>query len=61
MRQEAVAQNTTTTNQTILSPQMQNQTMTNQTQGGGATAAATTNLTLESVIYNLNEGSDLDY
>jgi hypothetical protein len=43
---------------------MQNQTMTNQTQGGGATAAATTNLTqadFESVIYNLNEGSDLDY
>jgi hypothetical protein len=41
---------------------MQNQTMTNHTQGG--TAAATANLTqadFESVIYNLNEGSDLDY
>ena len=49
MRQEAVAQNTTTTN---------------QTQGGRTTAAATANLTqadFESVIYNLNEGSDLDY
>jgi hypothetical protein len=43
---------------------MQNQTMTNHTQGGGATAAAMANLTqadFESVIYNLNEGSDLDY
>ena len=65
MQQEAVAQNTTTTatNQTIPSSlQMQNQTMTNQTQGGGeATAAAMANLTqadFESVIDNLNSASE---
>ena len=58
-QQEAAAQNTTMTNQTI--PPTENQTMTNQTQGGGAIVAATANLTqadFESVIDNLNSASE---